>query len=589
MTSGLQPEPIRFTLSFPAPETHYVEVEAVVPTGGRSSVDLDMAVWTPGSYLVREYSRHVEQVRAESDGQPRDVEKTAKNRWRVQTGGAASIVVRYRAYGREMTVRTNYVDAEFALINGAPTFLTLAGESARPHYVRLAPPASWTSSHTGLPAVGVEPHHYLAADYDTLVDSPIVAGSPDVHEFQAGGRPHSLVNVGDDGVWDGRTSSADVRRIVEAQQAFWGEVPYDKYVFINMITEATGGLEHKNSTVLMTSRWKSRTRRGYVDWLSLVSHEFFHLWNVKRLRPAELGPFEYGRENFTRTLWVAEGLTTYYGDLLAARAGVLTPAEYLGELSTMIASLQTTPGRLAQSVEEASFDAWIRFYRPDENTPNTTISYYDKGGVIGFLLDVEIRAASGGRRSLDDVMRAALSRFSGASGFTSAEFRALISEIAGADLSQWLARALDTTEELDYSGIGRLGLRFRPATPSDAAWLGLTLVMPGATLRNDGGRLVVSGVRRGTPVHEAGVNAEDEVIALGGYRVRPDQWAARLEAFKPGQRVALLVARRERLLTLEVTFGAEPLKAWVLEPDPQATGDASAALAAWLAPGAPPA
>ncbi len=578
------PEPIRYTLSFPAPETHYVEVEAVVPSKGRTSIDLDMAVWTPGSYLVREYSRHVEQVRAESAGQPRAVEKTAKNRWRIQTGGAPSVTVRYRVYGREMTVRTNYIEADFALINGAPTFLTLSGDAGpRPHEVTLMLPASWKSSHTGLAALGSGPHQYRALDYDTLVDSPIVAGSPDVHEFSVGGKPHYLVNVGEGGVWDGRASADDARRIVEAHKAFWGDLPYDKYVFINMITEASGGLEHKNSTVLMTSRWKARTRRGYVDWLSLVSHEFFHVWNVKRLRPVELGPFRYDEENYTRTLWVAEGLTSYIGDLLAARAGVITPGEYLGELSGMIASVQTTPGRLSQPVEEASFDAWIRYYRPDENTPNTTISYYDKGGVIGFLLDVEIRAATGGRRSLDDVMRAAMARFSGASGFTSAQFRALVSEIAGKDLSTWLARALDTTDELDYAGIGRLGLRFTPATPSNSAWAGLTLAPSGGTLKNDGGRLVVTQVRRGTPAFTAGVNAEDEILAIGGYRVRPDQWTARLEAFKPGERVPLLVARRERLLTLDVTLEAEPLKAWSLEPDPQASDAAKAALAVWLA------
>jgi predicted metalloprotease with PDZ domain len=453
--------------------------------------------------------------------------------------------------------------------------------------VTLVLPPSWKSSHTGLTGTDGGAHRYIAPDYDTLVDSPIVAGSPDVHEFSAGGKPHFLVNVGGDGAWDGTTSSADLKKIVEAQLTFWGGLPYDKYVFFNMITEASGGLEHANSTVLMTSRWKSRTRRGYVDWLSLASHEFFHVWNVKRLRPVELGPFRYGEENYTRTLWVAEGLTSYYGDLLAARAGLLTADEYLGELSGMIASVQTTPGRLSQPVEEASFDAWIRFYRPDENTPNTTVSYYDKGGVIGFLLDVEIRAATGGRRSLDDVMRAALARFSGASGFTSAQFRALVSEIAGTDLSSWLARALDTTEELDYTGIGRLGLRFKPATQSDAAWLGLTLSAPGATVKNDGGRLVVAQVRRGTPAFDAGVDADDEIVALGGYRVRPDQWAGRLEAFRPGDAAPLLIARRERLLTLDVTFAAEPPKAWSLEPDPQASDAAKAALAAWLAPSRP--
>ena len=189
-------------------------------------------------------------------------------------------------------------------------------------------------------------------------------------------------------------------------------------MFINLITEGTGGIEHKNSTVLMTSRWRTRVRRHYVDWLSLVSHEFFHTWNVKRLRPVELGPFEYERENYTKSLWVAEGFTDYYADLVAVRAGVMSPEEALGSLSETIASLQTTPGRLVQSVEEASFDAWVRYYRPDENTPNSTISYYTKGAVVGFLLDLEIRRATNNARSLDDLMTQAYARYSGAKGLS---------------------------------------------------------------------------------------------------------------------------------------------------------------------------
>ncbi len=266
----------------------------------------------------------------------------------MQTGGAPSVTVRYRVYGREMSVRTNFIEADFALINGAATFLTLADDTGpRPHEVALTLPAAWKTTMTGLPAAadGLA-HHYRAADFDTLVDSPIVAGNPAVYEFAVKGKPHFLVNVGEGGVWDGPRSAADAQKIVETQAAFWGHLPYDKYVFINMITEGTGGLEHRNSTVLMTSRWRTRTRRGYVDWLSLVSHEFFHAWNVKRLRPVELGPFEYERENYTKTLWVAEGLTDYYADLLAVRAGVITPEESLGALSETIASLQTTPGRL---------------------------------------------------------------------------------------------------------------------------------------------------------------------------------------------------------------------------------------------------
>jgi predicted metalloprotease with PDZ domain len=303
---------------------------------------------------------------------------------------------------------------------------------------------------------------------------------------------------------------------------------------------------------------------------------------VKRLRPVELGPFDYGGENYTRTLWVAEGLTSYYGDLLAARAGVITADEYLGELSTMIAAVQLTPGRLAQSVEEASFDAWIRHYRPDENTPNSTISYYDKGAVIGFLLDIAIRKASADSRSLDDVMRAAMARFAGARGFSSDEFRRLVSEIAGADLSAWLGKALDTTGELDYGDIAWLGLRFKPDMPSSGAWTGLTLGSPRPTLRDDAGRLVVAQVRRGTPAFDAGANVDDEIVAIGGYRVRPDQWERRLDALRPGERVPLLVARRERLMTLQLTLGAPPPGSWRLERSPEATPEAGDRLERWL-------
>ncbi|HEX6212597.1 MAG TPA: PDZ domain-containing protein, partial [Methylomirabilota bacterium] len=576
-------EPIRYTLRFPAPQTHYLEVEATVPTEGRPTVDLLMAVWTPGSYLVREYSRHVESVRAEVGGRPAPVAKTAKNRWRVETGGASVITLRYRVYAREMTVRTNWVDRDFALINGAPTFITLVEEVRRPHDVRLELPPEWQSTATGLPEVPGSSHHYRAADYDTLVDSPVVAGNLSVHAFTAAGRPHLLVNVGDASLWDGPRAAADVKRLVETHAAFWGGLPYEKYVLLNLITEASGGLEHRNSAVLMTSRWKMRTRRGYVDWLSLVSHELFHAWNVKRLRPVELGPFDYEAENYTRSLWVAEGFTSYYGDLLAVRAGVITQDEYLGELGGMIRELQSTPGRLVQSVEEASYDAWIRYYRQDENTPNTTISYYTKGAVIAFLLDAGIRRATGGACSLDTVLRLAHERFGDQRGFTSAEIRALVSEVAGPGLDGWLHRALDTTEELDYDVIGWLGLRLRPEPDRQKAWLGLTLASGRATLKNEGGRLIVAQVRRGTPAFEAGVNAGDEILALGGYRVRPEQWEERLETFNPGDETTMLVARRDRLLTLEVAVGSEPPGIGRLEADPGAPA-AQARLAAWLSP-----
>jgi predicted metalloprotease with PDZ domain len=389
-----------------------------------------------------------------------------------------------------------------------------------------------------------------------------------IYSFIVRGVRHFIVNVGEGGMWDGQKTVADVQKIVETIAGFWGTIPYDRYVFFNLITEANGGLEHKNACTLMTSRWKVRTRRGYVDWLTLVSHELFHAWNVKRLRPSELGPFDYDRENPRRSLWVAEGITSYYGDLLAARAGVITHDEYLGELSSLIAELQSTPGRLTTPVEEASFDAWIRYYRPDENSPNVAVSYYTKGAIVGFLLDIEIRRATNNARSLDDVMRLAWQRFSGTRGFTPEEFRTLASEVAGQDLSAWLRRALASTDELDYTDVAWLGLRIRDdAPPVSRVWRGLSLSGVGATLKNDAGRLVVTQVRRGTPAYDAGVNVDDEILAIDDYRVRAEGWEARLDAYRPGDRVTLLVARRERITPIEVVFAREPARVARIEPD----------------------
>ena len=571
--------PISYTLRFPAPATHYVDIEMDVPTSAQPQLELRMAVWTPGSYLVREYSRNVEAVTARlPDGKGTPVTKTEKNKWRVETRGAATVRVSYRVYAREMGVRSNYVDPEFALLNGAPTFLSLVESAARPHEVKIELPAGWTDVKTALPVVPGSAHTFRAPDFDTLVDSPIVLGTPAVYPFSVDGVRHELVNVGEGGVWDGQRSARDVEQIVRTETTFWGTIPYPAYLFLNVISEGNGAIEHKASTVLMTSRWRTASRKPYLEWLSTAAHEFFHAWNVKRLRPAELGPFDYDRENYTRSLWIAEGLTDYYGDLFVRRASLASDPEYLDALSDAIEKLQTTPGRLVQSVELASFDAWIKQYRPDDNSNNVSVDYYTKGSVIGFLLDAEIRRATGDRRSLDDVMRSAYARFSGASGYTTAQWKALASEVAGRDLSAWFRQATESTDELDYSpALQWFGLRFKPAQASaDKGWLG-------AVTRNDNGRLVVTNVPRATPAEAAGVSVDDEIVALGDFRVRAEQFDQRLGAYHPGDTVPLLVARRDKLVTLTLTLGAEPQRAWRLEVDPAATAEQRSHLHAWLA------
>jgi predicted metalloprotease with PDZ domain len=538
-----------------------------------------MAVWTPGSYLVREFSRHVEGVTARgADGRPVTVEKSEKNRWRVATGGGATVTVAYRVYGREMSVRTNWIEAGYALINGAPTFLTLADGVRRPHEVVIVPAAGWNRSMTGLPALPGGEHRYRAPDFDVLVDSPILVGNPAVHEFTVDGKPHYLVNEGEGGVFDGARAAKDLEAIVREHRRMWGSLPYDKYLFLNVINEAGGGLEHLNSTVLMTTRWATRTRRNYLAWLDLASHEFFHVWNVKRLRPVELGPFDYESEVHTRSLWVAEGITDYYADLAVHRAGLSTREEYLDSLSNKIEELQTTPGREVQSVELASFDAWIKYYRPDENSANTAISYYTKGAVVAFVLDARVRAATGGAKSLDDVMRAAYEKFSGPRGFTPEEFRAVAQQVAGVDVSGFWRTAVEGTGELDYTeALEVFGLRFRPTTAGRVRpWLGITT-------RNDAGRLVVAQVGRGGPGLLAGLNVDDEIVAVDDYRVRADRWDNRLDQYRPGDKVTLTIARREQMMKLEVAFASEPPRQWRLEVTAMTDAQRSRQ-ASWLQP-----
>jgi predicted metalloprotease with PDZ domain len=569
--------PIRYALSFPAPHTHYVEVAASVPTRGRAEIELMMAVWTPGSYLVREYERNVEGLSAAAGGRDLTVAKAEKNRWRVTTGGAATVDVRYRVYGREMSVRTNWIEADFALVNGAPTFITLADGLDLPHEVTITPAAGWRRSMTGLSDAGDE-HRYLAPDFDTLVDSPILIGNPAVYEFTVSGKPHFLVNQGESGVFDGAQAAKDLEAVAREHLRMWGSFPYDKYVFLNVITEAAGGLEHRNSTVLMTSRWATRTRRAYLAWLETASHELFHAWNVKRLRPVELGPFNYEAENETRSLWIAEGITDYYGTLILHRAGITTRDELLDAMSNNIEELQTTPGRLVQSAEQASFDAWIKYYRPDENSINTSISYYTKGAVLGFLLDAKIRRATNGMRSLDDVMKTAYERYAGARGYTPADFRAVVETVAGTSMKGFWETAIEGTAELDYTeALETLGLRFRPGAAASRPWLGITT-------RNDAGRLLVSTVRRDGPAWKAGLNVDDEILAIDDFRVRADRLDDRLQQYRAGDKVTLLVARREQLTRLEMALEREPPRAWRLETSSTPSSDQSQRLSRWLKP-----
>ena len=591
-----------YTLRLEGAAQHMVEVEAVLEAGG-PELELMMAVWTPGSYLVREFARHVEGFEAMTlEGAPLPLRKVSKNRWRVmapppppaeepapdatgeEVAAAAPVLperiaIRYRVYARELTVRTNFVDANLAVLNGAALFVVPARGLARPFDLRVEVPDGWPHIATALPVhpeVSEGEARYLAADFDELVDSPWVAGSDArIDTFEVGGVEHVLATFEGHGVFDQEKALADLSRLVALQQRFWRVVPYERYVFLNVLSGGGGGLEHKASTLFIGSRWSSEDEAAYRRWLGLVSHEFFHTWNVKRLRPDPLGPFDYEEENYVRDLWVAEGVTSYYDDLLLRRVGLMSRTDYLDVLSKGIERVESAPGRLVQSLSMASFDAWIKFYRPDENSVNTAVSYYVKGMLVAFLLDARIRDATDGVKSLDDVMRLAYERFAAQpNGFAPDEFRALATEVAGVDQAAFFAEAVDGASALDFTAAFRtLGLRFAPVDePPPGAYLG-------ARLGEDG---KVREVRRDTPAHAAGLNVGDELLGVGAERL-PEDFPGRLARMEAGTETTLLVARRGRLLRLDVTLGQPPAERRV-EVDPEAGPAQDRAREAWLGP-----
>jgi predicted metalloprotease with PDZ domain len=474
--AGSEPDnPIIYTVRFPAPEKHVAEVEAVVPTDGRPQVELMMAVWSPGFYRVEDYSRKVEGLGARTpDGAPLEVQATSKNRWRISVKDAAKVVVSYRLACDRRSVTMNWVSPDLIILNGAAAFPTFAEPDRRrvPHEVRLELPPGCKASATALPlAPDGRPNHYRAPDYDTLVDSPIVVGNLSIHEFDVEGSRHLLVDAGEVGSWDGQRAASNLEKMVREVRRFWGFLPFRRYVFLNVFGRGGGGLEHKDSTLLTAGSGPAGRDPGSVRWLSFVSHEYFHAFNVKRLRPVELGPFDYENPPSTKSLWIAEGLTTYFGDLIIARAGLATPQDHLAALSAHIGQLQNARGRLVQSLEDASMDVWGSGTSGVGRDPSTKLSYYVKGPVVGFLLDTRIRRATGGKKSLDDVMRLAYRRYAGERGFTPEQFRATAEEVAAVDLKEWFRKAVASTDELDYGeALDWFGLRFAPADDPKKAW-----------------------------------------------------------------------------------------------------------------------
>ncbi|MGV3494621.1 MAG: M61 family metallopeptidase [Ramlibacter sp.] len=544
------------------PAAHLFQVTLTIPQP-QAAQRVSLPAWIPGSYLVREFSRHLQKLSARQDGRAVAVHQVDKASWQVDCVPSRPLVLTYEVYAFDNSVRTAWLDAQRGFFNGTSLCLRVHGQAQEPHELEVVAPRAFPHWEA---ATGLEPLKtgkrgfgtYLAADYDELVDCPVELGPFFSAEFRACGVPHRLVVAGAPPSFDSDRMVADMQKICEAQVRFWHErrrPPFKGYLFLlNVVDDGYGGLEHRNSTALICSRrdlprlGDARLSDGYVTLLGLVSHEYFHTWNVKRLRPAEFAHYDYAGENYTQLLWFFEGFTSYYDDLLLRRAGLVDDATYLKLLTKTANQVLQTPGREVQSVAQASFDAWVKYYRQDENTANATVSYYTKGALVALCFDLTLRLE--GHTDLDQVMRALWTRCKGGP-MAEADFAAVLKELGGRSFAREFAAWVHGTRELP---VRELLEQHGVAVMEDAAQLQQRL----GVRVNEAQGLVLKNVLRGGAAEQAGFAANDEWV---GVEVAGSAWRMHklddlLLYAGTHRKVTALVSRDRRLLRLELAIPA---------------------------------
>lgn len=582
----------RFTVAMPRPETHLFDITMEVDPSGARSIDLVLPVWTPGSYLVREFARHVRDFSAkDKSGRPLGVEKISKNTWRVSSSfkenPLSSLSIRYRVYAHELTVRTSHLDASHGYGNGANLFFYVEGRKDEPQELRFVLPRGWKTS-IALPARrGI----FRAADYDELVDSPFECGTHRTFPFSVQGVPHTLAVWGR-GNEDAARLVGDLKKLVREAAALLGGLPYPRYLFlVHLSPGARGGLEHRASQSVALDPHAFRPEKSYRDALLLFSHELFHAWNGKRIRPEAFGPIDYGREVHTKDLWALEGITSYYETLLLLRAGILTEAQAFEQWTTLWKVHLETPGRKVQSAEMASFDTWIRFYRPDENSANVSESYYRRGALLGLALDLTLRRATGGRRGLDDVMRRLFRAYAAKGrGYPPGAIEEASVRVAGARplVRGFFDRYVRGTGTPDLARVLlTAGLRLHEAPETEE---GVTDAGPprvratfGWKTKSESGRLIVAEVIAGGPAERAGVSAGDHLVAVDGLRATEDLVVRLEKERKPESRVDVTVFRRDVLETHRVRLGGRRASVWKIDARADAPPEARRLKKRWLA------
>ncbi|MEJ5989675.1 peptidase M61 [Ramlibacter sp. PS3R-8] len=544
------------------PSAHLYQVTLTIPQP-QSAQRVSLPAWIPGSYMVREFARHLQKLTARQDGRPVAVHQKDKATWQVECVPSSPLVLTYEVYAFDNSVRTAWLDAQRGFFNGTSLCLRVHGQAQEPHELELVAPRDYPHWEA---ATGLEPLKtgkrgfgtYLAADYDELVDCPVELGPFFSAEFRAGGVPHRVVIAGAAPSFDSDRIVADMQKICEAQVRFWHDrkrPPFKSYLFmLNVVDDGYGGLEHGNSTALIASRrdlprvGETRASDGYVTLLGLISHEYFHTWNVKRLRPAEFAHFDYSGENYTQLLWFFEGFTSYYDDLLLRRCGLIDDATYLKLLTKTANQVLQTPGREVQSVAQASFDAWVKYYRQDENSANATVSYYTKGALVALCFDLLLRQE--GHTDLDQVMRALWTRCKGGP-MAEADFAAVLKELGGRAFTRELAGWVHGTRELpmkDLLEAHGISVMEEPAQLQQRLGVRVT-ESQGVILKN---------VLRGGAAEQAGFAANDEWV---GVEVAGAAWRlAKLDDLLlyagAHRKVTAIVSRDRRLLRLDLALPA---------------------------------
>jgi predicted metalloprotease with PDZ domain len=565
-----------FTVSMPHPETHQFHVTFRCEGLKGESLDFLLPAWMPGFYRLMDYEKNVSGFRA-ADGTGRSLpwEKVTKNTWRVATGNAREVVLDYDVFGNISFVAQNFLDEKRAFIAPPGLYMYAAAQIRHPVTVTFQTPADWAQVSTGLDPVKGRPRTFYAPDFDVLYDCPVLLGNQEVRSFDVKGVPHKVVIESVPESVDRPKMTADLKRLVEAATELMADIPYRHYTFL-LIGAGNGGIEHANSAACAFDGKSLMNEKGYRGWLSYVSHEYFHHFNVKRIRPIALGPFDYETENLTDMLWVSEGLTVYYQNIVMVRAGLMTPAQYLEEMQRAMTRFENAPGHRYMSAAESSLETWGGAGFGGDR--KTTMSYYDNGAILGAILDLKIRAASRSARSLDDVMRSLYRKYYQGKkrGFTDAEFRQECESAAGCPLAEVLEYA-SSSRDVNYAKYFALaGLEVKASIEeAPGAFLGLNT-------RTNGGKLFVTGASAGSPAESAGLAAGDQILEADGVPATTKALSDQLSAKAPGDKVKIRYSRGDLTKDLEIVLAKNAKISYSISPVPNPDPLQAAIFKDWL-------